>query len=168
MNCTAWPLVTHYVKVAVKGSTTMRLGHVFSENIIYAQQWVTVDTAKWWPLSGSRSTLRIMQHYQEVAHWWVHEEGQHVLLYQFAFRFHQYSTGTDSLAFTSASDVMVNPGVSWVRMPFTGQEMAFFSLCFTSKRISCLAVHRLPEPSSWASWTLEELWTEYATEQNPH
>lgn len=87
----------------------MRLGQVFNETVIYARQWVTVDTAKWWPLPGRRPTLRIMKHCQEMAHWWVYEEGQHVLLYQFTFRFHQYTAGTDSLAFSSASTVTVNP-----------------------------------------------------------
>lgn len=101
--------MTHYVIVAVNGSRTMRLGQVFNETVIYARQWVTVDTAKWWPLPGRRPTLRIMKHCQEMAHWWVYEEGQHVLLYQFTFRFHQYTAGTDSLAFSSASTVTVNP-----------------------------------------------------------
>lgn len=46
IKCTACPaLVTHYVMAAVNGSTTMRSGHVFNENVMYAQQWVTVDTA---------------------------------------------------------------------------------------------------------------------------
>lgn len=165
--------MTHYVIVAVNGSRTMRLGQVFNETVIYARQWVTVDAAKWWPLPGRRPTLRIMKHCQEMAHWWVYEEGQHVLLYQFTFRFHQYTAGTDSLAFSSASTVTVNPycrcfTCKGCHLLVRKWLFSFFSFCFTSKRISYLAVHMLPKPSSWASWKVKERWTEYATEQNPH
>lgn len=83
----------------------MRLGHVNEKVLCSAvgHRWHGKMMA------FIRSTLRIMQHYQEMAHCWVYEEGQHVLLYQVTFRFHQYITGTDLLAFISASTVMVNP-----------------------------------------------------------
>lgn len=131
ISCTAWPaLVTHYAIVAVNGGTTMRLGHVFNENVIYVVLW----GHRW--RGRTMAFIRPGNYSEDYAT--LSGDGSLVsvwggtacsTVYQFTFSFYWYPAGTDSLAFTSASTVLVNPYCrcfSWVRASFTGQEVAFF------------------------------------------